>query len=111
MELLVCVINKPELLEDVLAAFIEAGVTSCTVIDSKGMGTIIANEVPIFSGFKNLFSGVRESNYTVFSVIQDKETLGNAIKVVKEIYSGAEEPDAGIFFTVPVTNAFGIKPQ
>lgn len=111
MELLVCVINKPELLEEIIAGFIEAGVVGCTVIDSKGMGTIIANEVPIFSGFKNLFSGVRESNYTIFSVIQDKQTLENAIKVVKEIYSSLEEPDAGIFFTVPVTSAYGIKPQ
>lgn len=111
MELLVCVINKPELLDDVLAGFIEVGVSGCTVIDSKGMGTIIANEVPIFSGFKNLFSGVRESSYTVFAVIQDNHTLENAIKVVKEIYDSAEDADAGILFTLPVTNASGIKPQ
>ncbi len=111
MELLVCVINKPKLLEDVLAGFIEVGVSGCTVIDSKGMGTIIANEVPIFSGFKNLFNGVRESNYTVFSVIQDTKTLEDAIKIVKEIFSGMEEHDAGIFFTLPVTHYYDPKPQ
>ncbi len=110
MELLVCVINKPELLEDVLAGFIEVGVGDCTVIDSKGMGTIIANEIPIFSGFKNLFSGARESNYTVFSVIQDAKTLEDAIKIVKEIFSRMEEPDAGVIFTLPVTSFFDTKP-
>ncbi len=109
MELLVCVINKPELLDDVLAGFIEVGVSGCTVIDSKGMWKIIAQDVPIFSGFKSLFGGVRESNYTIFSVIKDKETLENAINLIQKIYGSFNEPAAGILFTLPVNTVIGLK--
>ncbi len=47
-ELFVCVLNRPEAVEDVIAAFLELGVTGCTIIDSKGMGKVIAQDIPIF---------------------------------------------------------------
>lgn len=109
MELLVCVINKPELLDDVLAGFLEVGIPGCTVIDSKGMGKIVSQDIPIFSGFKGLFPGVRESNFTIFSLIKEKETLENAIRVVQAVYGDFEQPSSGILFTVPVSRVVGLK--
>jgi nitrogen regulatory protein PII len=108
MELLICVINKPELLDDVLAGLLEAGITGCTVIDSQGMGKIISQDIPIFSGFKSLFTGARESNFTIFSVIKEEEEVESAIKVIKEIYGSFGNPNAGILFTLPVNRIEGL---
>jgi len=105
-ELFVCVINRPEAVEDVIAAFIEIGVTGCTIVDSKGMGKIIAQDIPIFSGFKNMFSGARESNVTIFSVM-DSGLVDEAIKIIEEIYVSFSEPDSGIVFTLPVNRVKG----
>jgi len=109
MELLICVINKSELLDEVLAGLLETGITGCTVIESQGMGKIISQDIPIFSGFKSLFSGARESNFTIFSVIKEQEALESAIELIKEIYGSFDEPNAGILFTLPVGRIEGLS--
>jgi nitrogen regulatory protein PII len=106
-ELLVCVLNKPEAVEDVVAAFLEVGVTGCTIIDSKGMGKVIGQDIPIFSGFKSMFSGAREMNVTIFSVMETK-TVDCAIRIIEEVYSNFSEPSTGIVFTVPVRRVKGL---
>ena len=109
MELLVCVINKAELLDEILAGMLEAGIAGCTVIDSQGMGKIISQDIPIFSGFKTLFSGSRESNFTIFSVVKEKEVMNEAIDLIKKIYGSFDEPNAGILFTLPVSRVEGLS--
>jgi nitrogen regulatory protein PII len=106
-ELFICVLNRPEAVEDVIAAFIEIGVPGCTIIDSKGMGKIISQDIPIFSGFKNMFSGTRESNVTIFSVM-DSDLVDKAIKIIEEIHVSFAEPASGIVFTLPVNRVKGI---
>jgi len=106
-ELLVCVINRPEAVEDVIAAFVEIGVTGCTIIDSKGMGKVISQDIPIFSGFKNMFSGARESNVTIFSVM-DSDLVDDAIKIIEGTYASFSVPSAGIAFTLPVNRVKGL---
>jgi nitrogen regulatory protein PII len=109
MELLVCVINKPELLDDVLAGLLEAGVSGSTVVESQGMGKIISRDIPIFSGFKGLFTGARESNFTIFSVVKEKEVLENAIRTIQQVYGSFNEPASGVLFTVPVSRVLGLR--
>lgn len=106
-ELFVCVVNSPEAVEDIIAGFIEIGVTGCTVIDTKGMGKIVSQDIPIFSGFKTLFAGARESNVTIFSVM-DSELVDKAIDIIEEIYASFSEPSTGILFTVPVSRVKGL---
>ena len=109
MELLVCIINRQELLDDVLTGLIEAGVGGCTVLESHGMAKFIMQDIPIFSGFKSLFAGAHESNYTIFSVVKKKKTMDAAIKVVQKVYGDFGEPNSGILFTLPVSKCLGLS--
>jgi len=106
-ELLICVLNRPEAVEDVIAAFLEIGVGGCTIIDSKGMGKIISQDIPIFSGFKSLFAGARESNVTIFSVM-DEDMVDKAIATIEQINQSFEEPSSGIAFSIPVSRVKGL---
>ncbi len=106
-ELFVCVLNRPEAVEDVIAAFLEIGITGCTIIDSKGMGKVISQEIPIFSGFKSMFTGARESNVTIFSVM-NSDMVESAIKIIEETYVSFSEPNSGIVFTLPVNRVKGL---
>ena len=38
-ELLICVVNDPAKVEEILEAFIDIGVTGATIVDTYGMGT------------------------------------------------------------------------
>ena len=41
MKLLVFVLNREELLEQVLEAYVEAGISGATILDSEGMGRFL----------------------------------------------------------------------
>lgn len=109
-ELFVCVINRPEAVEDVIAAFLSIGVTGCTIIDSRGMGKIVSQDIPIFAGFQSLFAGAREANVTIFSVMES-ELVDEAVKVVEETYMSFAEPSSGIIFTMPVNRVKGFSKE
>ena len=71
MQLLVAVINHAELVDDVLAGFVELGITGATIVESKGMGRMLAQEVPIFAGLRTLNTRSRTANRTLFCVVDD----------------------------------------
>ena len=107
-ELFICVLNRPEAVEDVIAGLLEIGVKGCTIIDTKGMGKIISQDIPIFSGFKSLFAGARESNITIFSVME-ADLVDSAISIIEEIHQSFTEPSSGIAFSIPVSKVKGIS--
>ena len=79
MHLLVFVLNKEELLDEILTGLVDIGVSGATVIDSMGMLQVISQDVPIFAGFRSMTTGGRPHNKTVFSVIREEEILKEAI--------------------------------
>lgn len=103
-ELVMCVLNEPEYLHDVLTAFVEAGCTTATVVESQGMGRIISQDVPIFAGFRHLFSGSKPYNYTIFAVVDDAKLVERIIRLVRDVLSEVEEESKGVLFTVPVSS-------
>lgn len=111
MELLVCVINQEEKLEEILSGFLDLGVTGATVIKSEGMGRVLANGVPVIAGLQTLMSRSRPQNVTIFSVIKSKQTLEAAVDMVQSICGDFGEPSTGIVFTVPVERVIGLAPE
>jgi nitrogen regulatory protein P-II 1 len=110
MKLLILILNKVEKLEEVLEGFIEIGITGATVIESSGMGHIIADEVPIFLGLRFMFTGAKAHNKTIFSVINDEKEKP-VIKLLKKILGNLNEPGTGIVFTLPIDKVEGLKPE
>lgn len=108
MELLVFVLNREELLDDVLSALIEAGVPGATVVDSEGGGKLLAYEAPLFMGFRDLMRGEKPYNRTIFSVIEDEETVLAAMRAIEEVCGDLDQPGTGILFTVPVKRCKGL---
>ena len=111
MELLVCVINQEEKLEEILAGFLRLGVTGATVIKSEGMGRVLLDEVPAFAGLQALRSRSRPQNTTLFSVIESPERLQEAIACIQEVCGDFAEPSTGILFTIPLNRVEGLAPR
>jgi nitrogen regulatory protein PII len=110
MQLLVAVINHAELVDDLLAAFVELGITGATVIDSEGMGHVLSQDVPIFAGVRALRTQSRPANQTVFSVVDD-DKVDQAIALIQEVCGNLDLPGQGIVFTVPVSRVIGLKAE
>ena len=101
-ELIICVLNEPDYLHDVLTAFVEAEVPTSTVIESQGMGRILSEDVPIFAGFRHLFTGSKPFNNTIFAVVDDPQITKHLIQLVQDVLADVESQAKGVIFSVPV---------
>ncbi|MGE4455036.1 MAG: hypothetical protein AB7D92_10955 [Sphaerochaeta sp.] len=108
MKLLVFVLNNEAFLEEVLEAYVEAGITGSTILDSEGMGRFLTYEVPLFEGFKDFMKGNKPYNKTILSVVHSTEVVEQAKRLVEEIVGSLENPGTGIMFTLPVDWAAGL---
>jgi nitrogen regulatory protein PII len=111
MKLLVFVLNKEELLDRVLEALIEAGVTGATILDSEGMGRVLTSEIPLFADFRAFMKGDKPYNKMILSVIKREETVKKAEGLIEEVCGDLSHPGSGILFTVPVDYAKGLITQ
>lgn len=102
MKLLVFVLNDERYLEGVLEAYIEAGVTGATILDSEGMGRFLAYKVPLFADFKEFMKGNKPKNKTILAVVRDERVLDRLRPLIDEVVGGLSAPGNGIMFTVPV---------
>lgn len=99
--MLIMVINDQELVQDVLTALMEVGITTATVIESQGMGKLVSEQLPIFAGFRNLWGGASPYNMTVFTVIDD-DLLGETLDLLEEVMFVDTDSPRGVIFTLPV---------
>ncbi len=102
MKLLVFILNQEELLEEVLEAYVEAGINGATIIDSEGMGHFLANEVPLFADFKDFMKGNKPHNKTILSIVADETAVRGLKSILDDAIGGLDKPGSGIMFTVPV---------
>jgi nitrogen regulatory protein PII len=107
MHLLVLVLNREEFLDEVLEAFVEAGVTGATIVDSVGMGRTLAYRIPLFAGLKR---SIKTSDYNkmIFSVVQSDEILTEVMKLLDEIID-FDVSGSGLLFVVPITLIKGMR--
>ncbi|MBW2057886.1 MAG: hypothetical protein JRH07_18600 [Deltaproteobacteria bacterium] len=103
IHLLVFVLNKEELLDEILTGLLDIGVSGATVVDTMGMLQVISQDIPIFAGFRSMTTGGRGHNKTVFSVIEDEEILREAIAFVEETCLQSHQQTIGILFAAPLT--------
>jgi hypothetical protein len=111
VQLLVFVLNQEDLLEQVLEAYVEAGIEGATIIDSEGMGRFLTYEVPLFADFKAFMKGNKPYNKTIVSVVRDDASIERLYELVNDICGGITNPGTGILFSVPVSFAAGLVGQ
>jgi len=111
MELLVAVIDNADKTDEILAGFIEIGITGATVFESEGMGRLLGRDVPHFAGLQSLISRSRPRNQTVFSVVDDPEKSRRAIELIQDVCGRLSDPGTGIAFTVPVSRVAGLAAE
>ncbi len=107
MRLVIFFLNKEEHLQEVLEAFIELGINGATILDSVGMGRILAHDIPIFAGFRNLLQDSRPGNKTILSVVPSDKTKA-MIKAIEQIVGSLDESGNGLFISLPLDDVKGL---
>ena len=107
MHLLVVIIRDKSKLTPILDKLFEVDVRGATVIESQGMGHLIADHVPFFARFAEIVNKNDPGSKTIFSVVKDKEILDNAILEIEKICGDLNNANTGFLFTIPVDYAKG----
>jgi nitrogen regulatory protein P-II 1 len=110
MVLLVCILKDYRLVEDILLAFVEQGVSGATVLEGRGMGQIIANELPIFAGLRGLFPGAAVDSHVIISAMPRGKAFA-CLDLVERLAGPFDQPGSGIVFTIPLERTVGAAPE
>ena len=113
LELIVLVLNDPGKVDDVLAAWLEIGISGVTILDSRGLSHRVGrrglrDDLPLFPSLEDLLRGREEVHRTLFAVVPDGFEIEALVVATERITGSFEEPDTGILFTLPVSRAWGL---
>ena len=110
MELLVLILKKVSIMDDLMRALAKGGIKGATIVDGEGMGEALINmeDLPMFGLLRRVMEGEEKDQSKVIMFILDDEKMITARNIIKDIIGDINAPNTGIMFAMPVTYAEGI---
>ena len=96
----VCIFKDYKRVESLLLACVERGLPGGTLIDSRGMGQILCQDIPLFIHLRDRFPAADGDSYLFLSVVND-EQLQVCFELAERIGQQALQ---GVAFSLPVGN-------
>jgi nitrogen regulatory protein P-II 1 len=104
MYMVMCVIDDPSLLEDVLVAWQQIGVTGATILESTGMQRRLGCQllIPQRYAFEGLTESCSEGHNTLFSIVPDEATAQASLLAAEKVTGDFTLPHTGVFASWPL---------
>ena len=112
MRLLVLILNKVELLDELLEELARAHIGGATILQSRGMAHELYRNSMDASSFlgslRLLLDPDREQNLTILTVVHE-DKVPVAVEIIERGVGDLSRPDTGVVFTVPVDFTKGMQ--
>jgi nitrogen regulatory protein PII len=106
-KLFLVILDRPELVDELLTGFLDLGVPGATVIETRGMGSIIRQEMPIFAGLASLFP--ENTGSRIVMSVMPEHLIDNVFALVEEVVGHLEQSNSAVCVTLPVDQFRGIR--
>jgi len=111
--MIICVLNDANKLQELLDAWLEAGVNGATVLLSSGMGrllqaTSLREDMPIMPSLDDFYEREEHLSRTLFSVVKDDATVELIKTATRQVIGDLNQPDTGLLIVLPVDSAEGM---
>ncbi|HPH97577.1 MAG TPA: hypothetical protein PKW33_13710 [Anaerolineaceae bacterium] len=107
MYMIFCVLDNPDLLDDVLAAWRQAGISGVTIMETTGMFRQIQQHIPMRYAFGSPQT-VESGNITLMALARDEALVNKCLAATEEITGNLDGPNTGVFAAWPVAILKGV---
>jgi nitrogen regulatory protein P-II 1 len=113
MSMILFVLHDTEKLDEVLAAWQEAGAPGVTVLESTGVGRIRQNEAlredtPLMPSLEDFYPDPEHMSRTMFTILND-ELVQKVIEATVQVVGNLNEPNTGLLVVLPTVAAYGLE--
>ncbi len=103
-------------IDAVIHAWVEAGVTGLTLVDSSGWAENLEerhlrDDMPLFPSVRRLLQEHESNSRTLYSIVSDTFDLDGLIAATEDVIGRLDEHNTGILFVLPVSRTVGLKPN
>jgi hypothetical protein len=110
MHMIMFVLDDPDLLDDILDAWYEVGISGVTIIESTGIHRRRGRMIPTRYVFPSS-SNIEEGHYTLFAIVDDERCIGNCLAATEKVVGDLSRPSTGVFTAWPLTLTKGIPKE
>lgn len=110
MQLLVLILKKVELMEELMKQLAEAGVKGGTVLEGTGMANALVDmeDLPIFGMLRSILSNEDKEICKVMMFVLKDDQVMTTRGTIKKVIGDLTEPNTGILFSIPITYVEGL---
>ncbi len=109
--LVVFVVDDPGECTSILEAWEAVGVIGVTILESTGLGRLrragLRDDLPLMPSIRDLLQTREVHHRTLFSVVEDQETVDKMVDAVQEQIGDLSQPHTGFLFVLPVLQVYG----
>lgn len=109
MQLLILILKKYELMEELLKELANGGVKGATILDGTGMGEALVDmeDLPMFGILRSMLKDKeREMSKVMLFVLKDEQVIQTR-NIIKTVIGDIAVPNTGIMFSIPITYVEG----
>lgn len=109
MELLMVILKKIEIVDNIMQKLAESGVKGGTIIDGTGMAKSLAsmNDLPMFGMLRYIIADEEKLKSKILLFALKEEQVQEAKDIIKREVGNLGEPNTGIMFTLPIKSIEG----
>lgn len=110
MQLLVLILKKVDLIDELLKNLAAGGVKGATILEGTGMAEALVNmeDLPMFGVLRRVLKDDEKEICKVILSVETDEQIIETKKLIKQLVGDLKAPNTGIMFSIPITYVEGL---
>ncbi|MFH1569682.1 MAG: hypothetical protein ABIL09_16925 [Gemmatimonadota bacterium] len=102
MQLLLIILYRVDLLDEVLSALVELEILHAVVLDATSMERVLAEDIPIFAGLWQSLGDGGVGARLIVAPAGGLDVFEHLVPYLKELGADFANPEVGHLYTIPV---------